>query len=95
MIKPLVDKVLLKVDEPETITSSGLLIAGNKEDPDTATVIAVGNGVTLSNGNTVAIPVNVGDKVIFSKYAGTEVSDGGQEYLLVAYKDILAVIEND
>lgn len=94
MIKPLVDKVLLKVTkDTENKTSSGLIVAGAGEDPDTAEVIAVGDGVTVKNGNKIAIPVNPGQKVIFSRYAGTEVSDGKEEYLLVAYKDILAVIE--
>lgn len=92
MIKPIVDKVLLKVEVPETTTSSGLVIAGNTDAPDTATVVAVGEGITLKNGNKISIPVNPGDKVIFSKYSGTEVSDAGESYLLVAYKDILAVV---
>lgn len=96
MIKPLEDKVLVKTaEESEKVTSSGLVIAGAQEEaPDTAKVIAVGDGITLPNGNKISIPVKPGDTVIFSKYKGTDVSHNSENYLLISYRDILAVIED-
>lgn len=95
MIKPLEDKVLVQVSqESEKVTSSGLVIAGAKDDaPDTAKVIAVGDGITLANGNKISIPVKPGDTVIFSKYKGTDVSHNSEEFILLSYRDILAVVD--
>ncbi len=95
MIKPLEDKVLVQTaEESENVTSSGLVIAGaQQEAPDTAKVIAVGDGITLPNGNKVPIPVNPGDTVIFSKYKGTDVSYKSEEFILLSYRDILAVVD--
>ena len=63
-----------------------------EERPQEATVIAVGPGVTFGNGDRLVPDVNVGDKVLFSKYQGTEVTVDGEEYLIISYRDILAVI---
>ena len=96
MIKPLEDKVLVQTaEESENVTSSGLVIAGAQQDaPDTAKVIAVGDGITLKNGNKIPIPVSPGDTVIFSKYKGTDVSHKSENFILLSYRDILAVIED-
>lgn len=95
MLKPLEDKVLLQAIKEETVTSSGLVLAGTSEKPQEAIVIAVGPGIVLPNGEKVVPDVKVGDKVIFSKYGGTEVEHQGVQYLLVAYRDIFAVLENN
>lgn len=95
MIKPLGDKVVIKVLEGEMKTKSGIVLPDTaKEKPQEGEVVAVGTGKVLENGQRVAFDVKVGDKVIFSKYAGTEVKFEGQEYLIVsAERDILAIIE--
>lgn len=95
MLKPLEDKVLLKPVKEETVTSSGLVLAGGSEKPQEAIVVAVGPGIVLQNGEKVVPDVKVGDKVVFSKYGGTEVEHEGVEYLLVAYRDIFAVLESN
>lgn len=93
-IKPLEDKVVVKViKEEQKQTSSGLIIAGSGEEkPQEAEVIAVGPGITFNNGERLIPDVNVGDKVFFSKYQGTDVEIDGEKYLILAYRDILAVI---
>lgn len=94
MIKPVDDKVLVKVIKKEKTTTSGLVIAGSAEEkPDEADVIAVGPGLKLNNGDTIVPDVSVGDKVVFAKYQGTEVEYKGESYLILAYRDIYAVIE--
>lgn len=94
MIKPLEDKVVLELPKAEEkTTSSGLIIAGSQEEkPQEGIVIATGPGATFADGTKMTIDLNVGDKVIFSKYQGTEVKHDGKEYLIVAYRDIFAVI---
>ena len=93
-IKPLEDKVLVKIAEAETTTASGLVIPDSAaEKPQEAVVIAVGPGRLDDNGNRVAVDVKEGDTVIFSKYGGTELKYDGQEYLLLSARDLLAVIE--
>ncbi len=88
-IKPLADKVLLKSFEAEETTKSGLILAASaQEKPEMSEVVAVGPG-TDENPMTV----KAGDKVIYSKYAGTEVKLDGEEYIIVKQNDILAVIE--
>ena len=88
-VKPLVDRVLLKKEEAEEKTASGIILTGNaKEAPQWATVVAAGPGT-----EEVKIEVKKGDKVLYSKYAGTEVKLDSEEYLLVSQKDILAIIE--
>lgn len=94
MIKPLEDKVVLELPKAEEkTTSSGLIIAGSSEEkPQEAIVVAVGPGVTFGNGDRMVIDLNIGDKVMFSKYQGTEITHEGKQYLIIAYRDIFAVI---
>lgn len=92
-IKPLLDRVVLKVDNAEQTTASGIVLStAAQEKPQFANVIAVGPGGVV-DGKEVSMYVNVGDKVITSKYAGTEVKLDGEEYTIVKQSDILAVIE--
>lgn len=92
-IRPLFDRVVIKSCEVEETTKSGLILTGNaKEKPQMAEVIAVGPGGVV-DGKDVAMSVNVGDKVIYSKYAGNEVKLDGEEYIIVRQSDILAVVE--
>ncbi len=92
-IKPLLDRVLIKMEEAEETTKSGILLAGSaKEKPQIASVIAVGPGGVV-DGKEVSMYVKVGDKVITSKYSGTEVKLDDQEYTIVRQSDILAVVE--
>ena len=91
-IRPLFDRVVIKSCEVEETTKSGLILTGNaKEKPQMAEVIAVGPGGVV-DGKDVTMSVNVGDKVIYSKYAGNEVKLDGEEYI-VRQSDILAVVE--
>ena len=93
-IKPLEDKVLVQIAEAETTTASGLVIPDSAaEKPQEAVVIAVGPGRLDEQGKRIAVDVNEGDTVIFSKYGGTELKYNGEEYLLLTQRDILAVIE--
>lgn len=90
---PLGDRVVLKQLEAEETTKSGIVLPGQaQEKPQQAEVIAVGPG-GMVDGNEVKMEVKVGDKVIYSKYAGTEVKMDGQEYIIVKQNDILAVVE--
>jgi len=92
-IKPLEDKVVVKASAAEQTTASGLVIPDTvKEKPQEGEVVAVGPGRIDDNGNRVPIDVKVGDKVIYSKYGGTEVKVGGEEYLIVSVRDLLAVV---
>ena len=91
-IRPLFDRVVIKSCEVEETTKSGLILTGNaKEKPQMAEVIAVGPGGVV-DGKDVTMSVNVGDKVIYSKYAGNEVKLDGEEYIIVRQSDILAVV---
>ena len=92
-IKPLADRVVTKMAEAEETTQSGIILAGSaKEKPQFAEVIAVGPGGVV-DGKEVKMELKVGDKVIMSKYAGTEVKLDGEEYVIISQKDVLAVIE--
>jgi chaperonin GroES len=92
-IKPLEDRLVIKVVEAEQTTASGLVIPDTaKEKPQEGEVLAVGPGRIDDNGNRVPLDVNVGDKIIFSKYGGTEVKYGGDELLILSARDVLAVI---
>ncbi|MEX2485989.1 MAG: co-chaperone GroES [Nitriliruptoraceae bacterium] len=93
-IRPLEDRVLVTLDENEETTASGLVIPDTaKEKPQQGTVIAVGPGKRSdTTGEVIPLDVNEGDKVLFSKYGGTEVKVEGQEYLILAARDILAVV---
>ena len=94
MLKPLGDRVILKVVEKEVVSKGGILLpdTASKEKPQEGKVIEVGSGKVLENGQKVALEVKKGDKVIFAKYAGAEVKVQGEEYLILSEKDILAII---
>ena len=93
-IKPLGDRVLIKALEREEKTKSGIVLPDTaKEKPQEGRVIAVGLGKMLDNGTKVALEVQAGQKVIFSKYAGTEVKLDGEEMMILNERDILAVVE--
>ena len=92
---PLGDRVVLKQVEAEETTKSGIVLPGTaKEKPQTAEVLAVGPGGLDKDGRPVKMEVSVGNKVIYSKYAGTEVKLDGTEYVVVRQSDILAVVED-
>ena len=92
-IKPLADRVVTKMAEAEETTQSGIILAGSaKEKPQFAEVIAVGPGGVV-DGKEVKMELKVGDKVIMSKYAGTEVKLEGEEYVIISQKDVLAIVE--
>ncbi len=92
-IKPLADRVVVKLMEAEEKTKTGIILtASAQEKPQVAEVIAVGPGGTV-DGKEVTMTVKVGDKVITSKYAGTEVKCDGVEYNIVRQSDILAIVE--
>ena len=92
-LKPLFDKVVLKMTEAEETTASGIILsAASKEKPQVAQVVAVGPG-GIVDGKEVTMTVKVGDKVITSKYSGTEVKFGNEEYIVVKQNDILAIVE--
>lgn len=92
-MKPLADRVVIKMVEAEETTKSGIILAGSaKEKPQIAEVVAVGPGGNVE-GKEVAMYVKVGDKVITSKYSGTEVKMDGVEYTIVRQSDILAIVE--
>ncbi len=92
-IKPLADRVVIKMEEAEETTKSGIVLAGSaKEKPQIATIIAVGPG-GMVEGKEINMYVNVGDKVITSKYSGTEVKFEGEEYTILRQSDILAIVE--
>lgn len=90
-IKPLGDRVVIKVLEAEEKTASGIVLPDKaKEKPQEGEVIAAGDGRILENGTRVEMDVKVGDRVLFSKYAGTEIKLDGKEYLIMRQDDILA-----
>lgn len=93
MIKPLEDRVLLKMKDAEETTKSGIILSsGSQEKPQIAEVIAVGPG-RVEEGKKIEMNIKVGDKVITSKYSGTEIKYEGQEYIIVKESDILAIVE--
>ena len=94
MLKPLGNRVLLELVEEETTTLGGLVIPDSaKEKPQLANVIAVGEGKLLDNGERLPLEVAVGDKVVFEKYAGTEIKYDGTAYLVLKDTDIIAIAE--
>ena len=89
MIKPLLDRVLIKMVESEETTKSGIILSnGSKEKPQVAEVVAVGPGT-----EEIKMNVKVGDKVIINKYSGTEVKYEGTEYTIVKQEDVLAIVD--
>ncbi|MHA3684316.1 co-chaperone GroES [Leucobacter sp. HY1910] len=92
-IKPLEDRIVIKQVEAEQTTASGLVIPDSaKEKPQEGEVVAVGPGRVSDNGTRIPLDVAVGDVVIYSKFGGTEVKYGGDEYLVLSARDILAVV---
>ena len=93
-IKPLSDRVVVKLVEAEEKTKTGIfLTASAQEKPQVAEVVAVGPGARDDNGKLIPMEVQIGDKVITGKYAGTEVKMDGVEYTIVKQSDILAIVE--
>jgi len=92
-ITPLGERIVIKVLESEEKTKSGIYIPDTaKEKPQMGEVMAVGSGRTLENGQKIALDVKVGDKVLFAKYAGTEVKLDGEEYMVLKESDVLAIV---
>lgn len=93
-IRPLHDRVIVKRRDAETTTASGIIIPDTaKEKPQEGDVIAVGSGIRKDDGTVVPLDVKAGDKVLFGKYAGTEIKIDGEELLMMKEDDILGVIE--
>jgi chaperonin GroES len=93
-IRPLQDRVIVKRVQEEEKTKGGIIIPDTaKEKPIEGEVIAVGNGKILEDGKVRALDIKAGDRVLFSKYAGTEIKIDGQEHLMMREEDILGVIE--
>ena len=92
-IRPLGDRVVIKKLEAESTTKSGIVLTGTaKEQPQEAEVMAVGPGAVV-DGKRVEMDVKVGDKILYSKYAGTDVKVAGEEYIILRQDDILAIVE--
>jgi len=92
-IKPLEDRIVVQANEAESMTASGIVIPDTAKDkPQEGTVLAVGPG-RYEDGNRVPLDVQVGDTVIYSKYGGTEVRYGGEDYLVLSARDVLAIIQ--
>jgi chaperonin GroES len=92
-IRPLADRLVVKRLAEETKTAGGILIPDNaKEKPAEAEVVAVGSGKVLADGKVRALDIKVGDRVLFSKYAGTEIKVGGEEHLILKEDDVLGII---
>jgi chaperonin GroES len=92
-VKPLGDRVLIQPEDRETTTASGLVLPDTaKEKPQEGTVMAVGAGRVNDDGVTVALVVKEGDKVLYAKYAGTELRLDDEAYLIVSERDVLAII---
>ena len=93
-IKPIGDRVVVEAAAAEEKTASGIIIPDTaKEKPQEGRVIAIGSGKMLDNGTKVPLEVQVGQKVIFSKYAGTEVKIDGEEMMILNERDVLAIVE--
>jgi chaperonin GroES len=94
-LKPLGDRVIVKAREKEEMTKSGIVLPDTaSEKPQEGSVLSVGPGRVLDNGKRIEMDVKAGDKVLFAKYAGTEVKLDGEDYLVIREADLLAVITN-
>ena len=92
-IKPIGDKIAIKPVAAEEVTKGGIVLPGSaQEKPQQGEVIAVGGGILLQNGERAPLEVQVGDKVVYAKYAGTEVKFNGEEFVILSEKDILVVL---
>jgi chaperonin GroES len=93
-LKPLADRIIVKAVEAEEKTAGGILLPDTaKEKPQQGEVIAVGPGKLLDSGKTVAMDVQVGDRIYYAKYGGTEVKVGADEFIILRQDDVLAVLE--
>ncbi len=93
-LKPLSDRVIIKQDEAEETTASGLILtSSSKEKPQRGTVVACGEGKRADDGSLIPMPVAQGDTVIYGKYAGQEITVEGEEYLIVRADDIIALVK--
>jgi len=93
-LKPLEDRVVVQAEEAEAQTQSGIYIPDTaKEKPQQGTVIAVGPGRISDQGERIKLDIKEGDTVVYSKYGGTEIKQGGEEYLILSARDILAIVE--
>lgn len=93
-VRPLHDKVLIQRLDSEETTKGGIIIPDSaKEKPQEGKVIAVGNGRVLEDGSTKPLEVKKGDKILFSKYGGTEIRIDGEDYLILSEEEILAVVD--
>ena len=91
-LTPIGDRVVVKPEPEEIKTKSGIVLPESaKEKPSEGTVVAVGSGRVLDNGQKVAVEVKIGDKIIYSKYGGTEVKIENEEFIILAERDILAI----
>jgi chaperonin GroES len=94
LLRPLGDRIIIELVESEEKTASGIVLPDSaKEKPQEGRVVAVGTGRVLENGERVALEVSEGNRIIFSKYSGTEVKYEGKEYLILRENDILAIVE--
>ena len=94
-LKPLGDKVVVRPTQREETTKSGIVLPDTaKEKPQEGVIIAVGTGRVLDNGERIALEVHEGQKVLYAKYAGTEIKLDGEELLILSEKDVLAVVED-
>ncbi len=94
-LKPLGDRVIVKRDEAETTTASGLILAStNKEKPQSGVVLAVGEGKLDKDGKLIPMPVKEGDRVLYGKYGGTEVTVDDEEVLILRADDLFAIYTN-
>lgn len=93
-VQPLGDRVFVKISASEEKTAGGILLPDTaKEKPQLGEVVAVGSGKVDKNGKRIPLDVKIGDKVLYSKYAGTEVKMGNEEYILLTERDILATVD--
>ncbi|ACZ19463.1 Co-chaperonin GroES [Thermanaerovibrio velox DSM 12556] len=93
-LRPLGDRLVVKAVEKEEMTKGGIVLPDTvKEKPVEGEVVAVGTGRVLDNGQRLPMEVKVGNRVIYSKYSGTEVKFDGQEYLILSERDVLAIVE--
>ena len=93
MLKPLGDRIIIELVEAEETTLSGIVLPDSaKEKPQEGNVVAVGTGRVLENGERIDLEVKEGDRIIFSKYSGTDVKYEGKEYLILRESDVLAIV---
>ena len=91
-LKPLFDRIVIRQQEAETVTASGLVLAGSQEKPQIATVLAVGPG-GIVDGKEIVMQLKVGDKILYPKYAGSEFRIDGETLVVLRQSDVLAVVE--